>query len=330
MNWYKLSYNEKKEVLSAVATKVGLPTFVVEKDWWVVQTLRLITQMDIADQIVFKGGTSLSKAWGLIDRFSEDIDLAINREFFGYRGDISRTQVCKLKDASNKYICNEFLNGLRKMFADADFAEVKLDVVDIKDPDDDPVKIAVVFPVVAQYSSYVQPRVLLEIGSRSLMEPSTVCKFRSMIGDSFSDRTFADESIKISCVNPERTFLEKLFLLHEEHQRPREKMSIQGKSRHLYDIYKISQTPFAEKAIKDKVLYGSIVAHRERFTKLGGVDYMLHYPPNLNPIPPEELLPIWQNDFNNLTNNMIMGEKISFSEVLDIITQISKSINYGE
>jgi hypothetical protein len=56
MNWYKLSYNEKQEVLSAVAAKVGLPTFVVEKDWWVVQTLRLITQMDIADQIVFKGG----------------------------------------------------------------------------------------------------------------------------------------------------------------------------------------------------------------------------------------------------------------------------------
>ncbi|MDR3093375.1 MAG: nucleotidyl transferase AbiEii/AbiGii toxin family protein, partial [Bacteroidales bacterium] len=194
MNWYKLSDNEKQEVLSAVAAKVGLPTLVVEKDWWVVQTLRLITQMDIADQIVFKGGTSLSKAWGLIDRFSEDIDIAINREFFGYSGNISRTQVGKLKDASNKYLSNVFLNDLRKMFADEGF-EVKLDVVDIKDPDDDPVKIEVVFPIVAQYSSYVQPRVLLEIGSRSLMEPSTACKFRSMIGDSFSDRTFADENI---------------------------------------------------------------------------------------------------------------------------------------
>ena len=330
MNWYRLSYSEKQEVLSAVAAKVGLPTFVVEKDWWVVQTLRLITQMDIAEQIVFKGGTSLSKAWGLINRFSEDIDLAINREFLGYSGDISRTQVGKLKDASNKYLSNNFLDNLRKMFVDAGFENVKLDVVDIKNPDDDPVKIEVVFPVVAQYSSYVQPRVLLEIGSRSLMEPSTACKFRSMIGDSFSDRIFADENIEICCVNPERTFLEKLFLLHEEHQRPREKMSIQGKSRHLYDIYKISQTPFAEKAINDKVLYDSIVAHRERFTKLGGVDYKLHYPPNLKPIPPEDLLPIWQNDFNDLTNNMIIDKDISFVEVLDAIIQISNSINYGK
>lgn len=329
MNWYKLSYDEKQEVLSAVATKVKLPAFVVEKDWWVVHTLRLITQMDISDQIVFKGGTSLSKAWGLIDRFSEDIDLAINREFFGYSGDISRTQVGKLKDASNKYLRNDFLSNLRKMFIDAGFYDIKLDVVDIKDPDDDPVKIALVFPVVAQYSSYVQPRVLLEIGSRSLMEPSTVCKFRSMIGDSFPDKIFADENIDVCCVNPERTFLEKLFLLHEEHQRPEEKMSIQGKSRHLYDIYKIAQTPFAEKAIKNKVLYNSIVSHRERFTKLGGVDYRTHYPPNLNPIPPEDLLPIWQNDFNELSNNMITGAEVAFSEVLDVIIQISNAINHG-
>ena len=330
MNWYKLSHKEKQEVLSVTAAKLRLPAFVVEKDWWVVQTLRLITQMDIADQIVFKGGTSLSKAWGLIDRMSEDIDLAINREFFGFRGGISRTQVGKLKDASNKYISNDFLRCLREMFSKADFEDVKLDVVDMKSPDDDPVKIEVIYPVVAQYSSYVQPRVLLEIGSRSLMEPSTARVFRSMIGDSFTDRTFADDNIEMFCVNPERTFLEKLFLLHEEHQRPREKMSIQGKSRHLYDIYKISKTPFAEKALKDKELYGSIVAHRERFTKLGGVDYLSHYPPNLNPTPPDDLLPVWQSDFNDLTSNMLMSEEISFSEVLDVIKQISNLINYGK
>ena len=330
MNWYKLSHNEKQEVLSAVAEKLGLPAFVIEKDWWVVQTLRLITQMDISDQIVFKGGTSLSKAWGLIDRFSEDIDLAINHEFFGFIGNISRTQVGKLKDASNKYLRNDFLNNLRKIFIAAGLEDIQLNVVDIKDPDDDPVKIAVVFPVVAQYSSYVQPRVLLEIGSRSLMEPYTVRKFRSMIGDSFPNKIFADENIDVCCVNPERTFLEKLFLLHEEHQRPREKMSIQGKSRHLYDIYKISQTPFAEEAIKNKELYHSIVSHRARFSKLGGVDYTSHYPPNLNPIPPEDLLSIWQNDYNELSNNMITGEEISFSEVLNVIIQISNAINHGE
>lgn len=330
MNWNKLQDSEKKEVLAGVSQSVGLPTFVIEKDWWVVQTLRLITQMDIADQLVFKGGTSLSKAWGLIDRFSEDIDLAINREYFGFSGDISRTQVGKLKDASNKYLTTNFLANLREMFAQAGFTDVKVDIVDAKDPDDDPVKIEVRFPAVVQYSEYVQPRVLLEIGSRSLMEPSTVCHFRSMIGESFPNMSFADNDIEIRCVNPERTFLEKLFLLHEEHQRPRDKMAIQYKSRHLYDIYKMSNTPFAEKAISDKELYTSIVAHRERFTKLGGVDYNSHFPPNLNPIPADDLLPIWRGDFDELVGNMLQAEDITFEEVISIVKQISNRMNHGE
>jgi predicted nucleotidyltransferase component of viral defense system len=108
MNWNQLNVDEKLKTLEDVKKRHKFELFIIEKDWWVVQTLRLITQMDIAQHTVFKGGTSLSKAWGLIDRFSEDIDLAINREFFGFSGDISRTQVGKLKDASSKYISNDF------------------------------------------------------------------------------------------------------------------------------------------------------------------------------------------------------------------------------
>ncbi|MFV0398869.1 MAG: nucleotidyl transferase AbiEii/AbiGii toxin family protein [Bacteroidales bacterium] len=330
MNWYKLQDKQKKEVLEAVSQSVGLPSFAIEKDWWVVQTLRLISQMDIVHQLVFKGGTSLSKGWGLIDRFSEDIDLAINREFFGFYGDISRTQVGKLKDASNKYLTTDFINNLREMFIRGGFDDIKINIVDAKDPDDDPVKIEVRFPTVVGYSEYVQPRVLLEIGSRSLMEPSTVCHFRSMIGESYPNMPFADSDIEIRCVNPERTFLEKLFLLHEEHQRPREKMAIQYKSRHLYDIYMISKTQFFEKAISNKELYASIVSHRERFTKLGGVDYNSHLPPNLNPIPPDDLLPLWKKDFEELLGNMIKEIEISFDEVLNTVKHISNLMNHGE
>ncbi|GHV32629.1 hypothetical protein FACS1894177_08870 [Bacteroidia bacterium] len=209
MNWNQLNLDEKLKTLEDVRKRHQFELFIIEKDWWVVQTLRLITQMNIAQHTVFKGGTSLSKAWGLIDRFSEDIDLAINREFFGFSGDISRTQVGKLKDASSKYISNDFLLSLQKTFDDVGFKDVRLAVTDEKAPDDDPVKIEVRYPTVTQYSAYVQPRVLLEIGSRSMMEPSTVRSFRSMIGEEFPNLPFADEDIQIRCVNPERTFLEK-------------------------------------------------------------------------------------------------------------------------
>jgi len=323
MNWTQLHNDTKRSVLEEIKQQTGFPLFIIEKDWWVVQTLRMISRMDISQHTVFKGGTCLSKAWGgLIHRFSEDIDLAINRELFGFSGDISRTQVGKLKSVSSKYISREFLSSLQDAFDDVGIMNICLSVVDAKAPDDDPVKIEIAYPTVTDYSSYVQPRILLEIGSRSLMEPSTLRSFRSMIGQTFPDLPFADNDVCMRCVNPERTFLEKLFLLHEEHQRPKEKMKIKGKSRHFYDIYQIAQTDYAEKAIADKELFKSIVAHRERFSKLGGVDYTSHFPPNLNPIPPAELLPEWERDYAEIQRQLIVGENISFDKLIQEIKRI--------
>lgn len=216
---------------------------------------------------------------------------------------------------------------MQKAFDDAGMNDVWLSVVDEKAPDDDPVKIEVRYPTVTQYSDYVQPRVLLEIGSRSMIEPATVRSFRSIIGDTFPNLPFADENMQIRCVNPERTFLEKLFLLHEEHQRPKEKMKIKGKSRHFYDIYRISQTEYADKAIKDKELYKSIVAHRERFSKLGGVDYSSHFPPDLNPTPPAELMQEWERDYVELQGQMIAGNSIPFERLMQELRRIVEIIN---
>ena len=83
IDFYKVSKTEKEAVFNAIATQMGMKPFAVEKDWWVSRTLEIIFQMEIAQHLVFKGGTSLSKAWKLINRFSEDIDLAIDKEFFG-------------------------------------------------------------------------------------------------------------------------------------------------------------------------------------------------------------------------------------------------------
>jgi hypothetical protein len=327
MTWLDLQKEDKRKILDEVKARTGFELFIIEKDWWVVQTLRLISQMDISKHLVFKGGTSLSKAWGLIDRFSEDIDLAINREFFGFSGDISRTQIGKLKDASSEYIANDFLLLLKDALNASGLSNVQLSVEDRKTPDSDPVKIEVVYPTVTDYSAYVSPRVLLEIGSRSLMEPSTLRSFRSIIGQEFSHLPFADTDVHIRCVNPERTFLEKLFLLHEEHQRPPEKMKIKGKSRHFYDIYRIAQTEYAGKAIADTAMYKSIVAYRERFTKIGGVDYTSHFPPRLNPIPPAELMPAWERDYADIRGQMIAGESISFRALMEEVKQIAEKLN---
>ncbi|MCL2027500.1 MAG: nucleotidyl transferase AbiEii/AbiGii toxin family protein [Bacteroidales bacterium] len=331
MTWTELPESEKRRILAEISRRTKFHEFIIEKDWWVVQTLRLVSQLDIANRLHFKGGTSLAKAWNIITRFSEDVDLAINREFLGFSDDISSNQIRKkLRPISNQYISNDLLSALQKSFDDAGMSDVRLAVMDSKGSDDDPVKIEVLYPAVAEYSTYIKPRVLLEIGSRSMMEPASKRSFRSLIGEHFPEQPFADEDVTISCINPECTFLEKLFLLHEEHQRPVEKMLIDGRSRHFYDICQIAKTPYAEKAIADKELYKAIVAHRERFSKLNGVDYTSHFPPNLNPIPSVKLMPRWKDDYAEMRGNMIIGKSPEFEELIDEIKRICERINGGE
>lgn len=108
---------------------------------------------------------------------------------------------------------------------------------------------------------------------------------------------FAQQNIEVQTVNPERTFLEKIFLLHEEFHRPVEKIRVERLSRHLYDVYHLSKTEFAEKAINDKELYETIVVHRHKFTRVGGVNYNEHNPKTINPIPIPEVIDAWEKDY---------------------------------
>lgn len=327
IDFLQLKPEEKREVFSFIQKDIPLPLASIEKDWWVVQTLGIVFQMDSAPHMVFKGGTSLSKAWGIIERFSEDVDLALSREFLGFEGDISRTQVGKLRDASFKYISETFLPELKEMFAKEGFSGLEIELSDVKTPDQDPVNIVVRYPSDCEESPYILPEVKLEIGSRAMREPFENRDITSLVGEKFKGRPFADESISIPCVKPERTFLEKLFLLHEEFQRPKEKIRVERLSRHLYDIIRIAGTEYAKIAMEDKELFKAIVQHRERFTKLGGVDYTSHYPPNLNPVPPKDLLDKWKSDYNAMQKEMIYGESLDFDVLIAKIEQLTHSIN---
>ena len=106
-----------------------------------------------------------------------------------------------------------------------------------------------------------------------------------------------------------RTFLEKLFLLHEEFHRPMEKMRVDRLSRHLYDIYHLTKAGIAANTINDKELYETIVSHRYKFSRVGEVDYNLHNPKTLNPIPPQKVIADWKTDYAKMKEDMIYEEK---------------------
>lgn len=325
--WLQLDKAQKLRIFEQIRSNTGLPVQAIEKDWWVVKTLELVFQTSIAPHTVFKGGTSLSKAWDLIDRFSEDIDLALDRKFLGFDKAMTGAQVSKLRKHSFHYISEIFYPELKSKFQKAGFDQVTVQLGPIRDTDQDPLIIELYYPGITESAAYIQPRVLVEIGSRSLMEPHTRKSFSSLVGEQYKGQAFADAAITIPTVNPERTFLEKIFLLHEEFQKTGDKVRVDRLSRHLYDIEKMMDTPYAAEALANNDLYNGIVEHRRAMNSLRGIDYANHTPDKINPIPPASIINEWKKDYETMQEFMIYKESLPFNKLIERMQELKTRIN---
>jgi predicted nucleotidyltransferase component of viral defense system len=332
IDFYKIDATEKAAIFTEIGTQKGMKPFAVEKDWWVSRTLEIIFQMPIAEHLVFKGGTSLSKAWKLINRFSEDIDLAIDAAFFGFKGDLGKNKRDKLRKVAGAYTTVTFFEELKDKFKAKGFTELEFVVIEAKDSDQDPRVLEIYYPnVIKPDTEYLLPRVQIEVSCRSLREPFSAQTFGALVDEFYEGKEFAESLFVVPTVNAERTFLEKLFLLHEEFHRPLEKMRVDRLSRHLYDVYHLTKSGVAAKAIKDKVLYETIVTHRYKFSRVGDVDYNLHHPKTLNPIPPESAIADWEADYAKMKEDMIYEEKKpSFEDLLNNLMELRKQLQAVE
>ncbi len=328
--WFKLSENDRREAIIQTSIDKGLPAAAIEKDWWVVAVLRAIYSTKYAEQLVFKGGTSLSKAWGLIERFSEDIDLAMDRSFFGFKGTLNRTQVSNLRKASCKFASEVFPAELAKTLDVQNVKDFSIHIGTFEDSDTDPIAIEIRYESLVERIEYLEPRILVEISSRSLRDPFENRDIISFIGEKYKGQPFADKSIAVPTVLPSRTFLEKLFLLHEEFQKPKKNKPILSKrmTRHLYDISKLMDTEFGEAALKDKKLYSDIVEHRSILTRISWMDYSTHAPKTLDFIPPSGgVMKEWESDYKDMQESMFYGETESFEELMNNLRALRDEVN---
>ncbi len=327
-NWLTLSKERRIEILNQATELTGLPSVAIEKDWWVTLALKASFSLPYSKNIVFKGGTSLSKGWNLIERFSEDIDLAIDRKFFGFDGDISKTQIRNLRKQSCEFISTTFLADVTKALTEwKAIDECKLIAQPVKDSDKDPQVIEIHYNSVIDTSEYLPQRVLIEVSSRSLMEPIEERKINSILSENFPQQSLATIPFAIPTVLPQRTFLEKIFLLHEEFSQDAEKIRIDRLSRHLYDLEKLMDTEHGIKALKNKELYNNIVAHREKFNPLRGLDYANHIPGKISILPPASVLNSYERDYEAMTSFMIYGEPLKFNQLMKRILELQTRIN---
>lgn len=337
MKYIDLSKEDRIDVLDRVSTELNIKQReVIEKDWWVTAVLRALFNLPYAQHLSFKGGTSLSKCWHLINRFSEDIDIAIDREYLGFSGKLSRTQISdKLRRATCSFVRETmqydlaeqlYKNGITK-----DKYQVNVDITSISTTDPETINInydsALTFSVESENGLYILPKVKVEVSGRSMSEPVSEVPIESMIDYIYPKAPFAEPKFNVRTVLPERTFLEKIFLLHEEFAKDKALIKIERMSRHMYDIGQMLKTPIAESAIRNKQLYRQVVEHRRTFIGLRGFDYDSLYPNTLNFIPPTSIIEQWKADYENMLIHMIYGETVSFEELVNNLYELNKCIN---
>ncbi len=317
---FNLTEEQRRTVLTQVSNKTGLPGQAVEKDLWVTTLLQIVFTLPFADKLVFKGGTSLSKVYHLIERFSEDIDLAIDRSMFGQEGDLTKRQTKKLRKDSSLFVKNTFAQTLRDAIAEQGLGCF---CVVVPEPDGErdntypePRRIHILYKSVFGSAAYLQPEVQLEIGARSLFEPAEQAHVESLVTSAFGNINTSLVRPAITTALPEKTFLEKAFLLHELFTTDRA-VRADRKSRHLYDLEKMMDRPFAVNAIRDDELWNTIAHHRGVFTSVSGVDYAPDIRKRICLVPPAEYLDTWEDDYRSMQQSMIYGVSLSFGKLLE-------------
>ena len=285
--------------------------------------MKALFQTDCRDSLIFKGGTSLSKGFNIIERFSEDIDLAISHSFF----DIEKTgksQREKLRKMSRAYI-HEILSAqldarLKEMGVSGYNIENVSQVQDKNgewrpiDSDKDPTVILLHYPSILEDTiNYIPPRVKIEISCLSMDEPTELRQIRSLIGESFDGEDRGAESL-VRTVVPTRTFLEKLFLLAEEFQK--EKPRSVRMSRHLYDL----------EALSNRKLYDAIVEHRKTYYALKYVNYDLHAPSSISFTIPKSVMDAWQDDYADMRRFFIYGESLEFDALMQKMRELQERV----
>ena len=334
--WIDNKLADRLYMVNQVSDAKNIDPESVEKDWWVMMVLKAVFGMSIAKYAFFKGGTSLSKGWNLINRFSEDIDIALYRDFFLTERGLAcarcenNNQVKMLRKASRDFIHGEFKDELEQRLKEMGL-DVRVDAVTTHmtaegeksiDHDADPTVVLVHYPSIFTGShSYVKPVVKVEISCLSMREPFEVKRIASLISETFAEDD-DEAATEIATISPARTFLEKAFLLCEEYQR-RNPRTLRM-SRHLYDLEKLMDTEYGRAALRDTKLYHEIVEHRQKFYHVGGVDYAQDLPERIVFCPTGEVRERLQADYDNMRSSFIYGKAPDFDKLMSRIEELQE------
>ena len=331
-DYFKLLTEEKRDVLAIASNESGRPAHLLEKDIWVVWALRQLYESAEADHLVFKGGTSLSKAYRAIQRFSEDIDItydirAIAADLVAQTPDglpKTRSQQEKwtadIRNRLKEWLAGKMLPYFQERLSRTDNS-AKASATDEC--------IIIDYEAVATGTGYVAPRIKIEFGARSDGEPSETHTITTDAAPYLNEIVFPE--CKVRAMAAERTFWEKATAVHV--------FCLQGKlhgerfARHWYDLAQLEKVGLVSKALKDRKIAKEVAKHksiffREKDSEGNVIDYQIAASGALHLVPEGEARKMLSDDYNKMLEDGLLPEGAeTFDEVMKRCADIQGRAN---
>ncbi|MCC5791509.1 MAG: nucleotidyl transferase AbiEii/AbiGii toxin family protein [Legionellaceae bacterium] len=337
------SEEDRRGLFIAAANRLGVPFENIEKDFWVCLVLDLLfnNRADNSPRLLFKGGTSLSKAYSLISRFSEDIDITVFREDLDLdmkldelaqlSGKQQRKYFDKIKNASQQYICYELKPHLQ-LVLDGIFETIShssgVPSVVIDQSDESHQTLLLKYSSLNHAHAYVMPTVKIECGAKSALDPHQVMSIKPYVADDMQDPLFTVNNIVT--IEAERTFWDKIIILHGI----RRWFDIKGVlrqnghrySRHYYDVYKLLNSETGQRAFERQELAIDCSQYAQVFFNSSALDLKTAYIGTFSIAPSISMIKELKKDYEAMSG-MVFGQVPAFEEVVDTISAFERKLN---
>lgn len=318
---------DRRFVFDTAALKLKIHPAIIEKDFWICYILDyLFTKSPYKNCFTFKGGTSLSKAFDVITRMSEDIDLILDWQILG----VSRNEPLEERSKRQQEIYNDNLNNLAKHFIGHELYfdllkgfknidELKIEIVE------DEQLINIYYPKTYDTNiAGILPCVRLEIGPLAAWAPANIKEIRPFVWDAIPN--FVIEGTFVRTVAIERTFWEKITILHREANRPNNKKMPKRYARHYYDVYQIFKSKYIGQILFSKEILYKVTEFKIKFYNDNWAKYSDVLNGNVKLVPPDYRLEELIEDYNSM-KEMISGNIPTFSNIIAALKELEAIIN---
>jgi len=331
-----LDAKDKRAYFEVSAANLNIMPQLVEKDFWVCWILKVLFSLpEIGTHLTFKGGTSLSKCYNVIKRFSEDIDISIERSFLSKTKPIepgkdksskeNQRRLKELQEVCKAKIDEVIVPGLKQAIAVTlpNKKEWHL-AVDKDAPDGQTVLFTFPHAMMSTVESYVKSSVKIEFGARADHWPVEIATIVPYIVNVPGERMVEGFSVRVLAA--ERTFWEKATILHMIYHRPPEKHVPPRMSRHYYDVYAMADSPIYKKALKHISLLKDVAEHKALFFRDTKAHYEEATPAGLRLLPRGDQMNTLKNDYRQM-QQMFFEEPPAFEQIIEKLGVLEKEIN---